>query len=336
MHLHTKTYLYLIILNLYLFNTGCDRNWEPVSAVNQSWLTKYGSVTLVDSYPLYKMNYTADYKFDEYLKTGDFPNLAIINPNYEKFTCTCFSAFGDTSRVLGRNYDWDSKELYYLVFTDPPDGYASVSTVDLGFFNYKQNDVPTSENNKNVIRTLPYFPFDGMNERGLAVGMNALAHAESPYDPAKVTIGELQMIRLILDYAASTSEAISLIQQYNVRMEDPPVHYLVADSSGHSAIIEFVNGSMKVINNTNPWQVTTNFTITGANLQNPPCWRYSTATTTLEQNSGNLNETGALDLLQSVSVSGTRWSTVYNLKEGKFQIVLGRDWHTLNSYTINP
>ena len=42
---------------------------------------------------------------------------------------------------------------------------------------------------------------DGMNEKGVAVGMNAVPNAQSPYDPSKVTIGELHLILLVLDYA---------------------------------------------------------------------------------------------------------------------------------------
>jgi len=165
--------------------------------------------------------------------------------------------------------------------------------------------------------------------------MNAVPYANSPYDGSKVTIGELQLIRLVLDYASSTEEAINLIQQYNIRMEEPPVHYLIADSSGHSAIVEFVNGSMEVMENPEPWQVTTNFVITGLNdPHNAPCWRYRTAHETLYNFSGALTESDATNLLQDVSVSITRWSTVYNLKEMKLQTTMGRDYGNLHQFRI--
>ncbi len=203
------------------------------------------------------------------------------------------------------------------------------------FFGYDHDQSPDFEGNLNIIRTLPYFPFDGMNEKGVAVGMNALSHAQSPYDPSKVTIGELQLIRLVLDNASSTGEAISLIQQYNIRIEDPPIHYLIADLSGHSVIIEFVNGKMEIMDNTNPWQVTTNFIITGLDsYENAPCWRYKTACEALSINNGFLNEEEALSLLQNVSVSATRWSTVFNLKTGKIQIAMGRDFENMHFFTI--
>jgi hypothetical protein len=312
---------------------ACDKETGPVSYVNQ---TPYGTLTLIDNYPLYKIDYSSDYKFEQFLQTGDIPFYTVNTSKNKNYSCTCFSVFGENQRLLARNYDWSVASSYFLVFTDPPNGYASISTVDMYFFEYNHNQSPDSEGNLNTIRTLPYYPFDGMNEKGVAVGMNALNHAESPYDPAKITIGELQLIRLVLDYASSTLEAISLIQQYNIRMENPPIHYLIADSSGHSVTIEFVNGKMEIMENTNPWQVTTNFIITGLdNYENAPCWRYKTACEILDHNNGSLSENDAIDLLQIVSVSATRWSTVFNLKSRQIQLAMGRNFENLYSFSVH-
>jgi choloylglycine hydrolase len=312
----------------------CDKKHEPISPVNQTYETPYGVVTQIDDYPLFTLNYTSDYKFDEYLQTGQIPLYTLNKSKGKNFSCTCFSAFGGEYRLFGRNYDWSESSTYFILFTNPPNGYSSVSTVDLSFFNYNHDEPPSFSDNQSTLRILPYYPFDGMNEMGVAIGMNALDEAQSPNDPSKVTIGELQLIRLVLDYSSSTQEAISLIQQYNIRMEDPPIHYLIADSSGHSAIIEFVNGEMKMINNSNPWQVTTNFVITGlTNPQNAPCWRYRYAYEKLSSNNGILSESEAVNLLQEVSLSITRWSTVFNLKSGQLQIAMGRDYENLHQFT---
>jgi hypothetical protein len=312
--------------------SACDKETGPVSSVNE---TPYGTVIQIDDYPLFKMEYTSDYKFDQFLQTGDIPFYTSNTSNSKNYCCTCFSVFGENNRLLGRNYDWSVASSYFLVFTDPPNGYSSVSTVDTYFFEYDHDRSPDFEGNLNTIRRLPYFPFDGMNEKGVAVGMNALSHAQGPYDPSKVTIGELQLIRLVLDYASSTREAISLIQQYNIRMDDPPIHYLIADSSGHSVIIEFVNGKMEIMENTDPWQVTTNFIITGLDsYESAPCWRYKYACEALDHNNGSLSEVEVIDLLHNVSVSATRWSTIFNLKTGQLQIVMGRDFENRHFYTI--
>lgn len=325
---------YISVLLILLFSSGCNKELAPISVNGQSFEISYGTLTQVDNYPLFTMTYSSDYQFDEFLQNGKFPLVSSYTMDSQKFSCTCFASFGEENSLFGRNYDWPQQSSYLLLFTDPPDAYSSVSMVDLNFLGYDHDKTPNHPDNKRTFLISPYYPFDGMNEKGVVVGMNALAYAHSPYDPNKVTIGELHLIRLVLDYASSTSEAISLIQQYNIRMEEPPIHYLIADSSGQSVIVEFVNGKMEVISNTNPWQVTTNFVITGTDLAHPPCWRYQTAVTTLEQNNGKLSKDGAFNLLQSVSVSGTRWSTVFDLKSITLQIAMGRNYENLHPFSI--
>lgn len=334
MHLRHLFFLVSLVF-IYFFLSSCDEEWDPISSVNQTYETSYGIVNQINDYPLFAMNYSSDYKFDEYLQTGIIPIYASSKSKSKNFSCTCFSAFGENNRLLGRNYDWSEHSTYFILFTNPPNGYSSVSTVDLSFFDYDHEKSPAFSDNQNTIRRLPYCAFDGMNEKGVAVGMNAVPYAQSPYDASKVTIGELQLIRLVLDYASSTQEAITLIKQYNIRMEDPPVHYLIADSSGQSVIIEFVNGRIEIIDNSNPWQVTTNFVITGlSDPQNAPCWRYRTAYKTLSNDSGILSESDVTSLLQEVSVSITRWSTIFNFKSGQLQIAMGRDYENLHHFTI--
>ena len=325
----------IILLCAYMTFWGCTGETDPLSVISPTYKTPYGTVTQIDDYPLFRLDYSSDYKFNEYLETGYIPNYSVVNTTSVKFGCTCFSAFGNYQRLLGRNYDWQTHATYFIVFTNPVDGYASVSTVDLGFFNYNHQDPPVSVQNQEVLRTLPYFPFDGLNEKGVAVGMNALPYAQAPYDNSKVTIGELQLIRLVLDYASSTGHALNLIRQYNIRMEDPPVHYLIADSSGQSAIIEFVNGRMEVFENEQPWQVTTNFIINGlSDHTNAPCWRYKTAYEKLEEAKGNLSLQEVSNLLQDVSVPATRWSNIFNMKAGTITTALGRNYDTLYNFSV--
>ncbi|KAA3656766.1 MAG: linear amide C-N hydrolase [Calditrichaeota bacterium] len=324
-HLHRFSMLLTVLCVFYL--SGCTTEETPTSSTNQTQETSFGVVMQVDDYPLFTLNYTADYHFDSYLQTGSMPVATSFSTAAKNFACTCFSAFGGENRWLGRNYDWPEPSTYFLVFTDPPDGYASVSTVDLTFFAYDHTESPDYPVNQTTLRTLPFFPFDGINEAGVAIGMNAVPEARAPMQPDKVTIGELQLIRLVLDYAASTEEAVALIKQYNIRMEEPPIHYLIADSSGRSVIVEFNGGEMEIIENTAPWQVTTNFVISGLqNWQEAPCWRYTTTYQSLQESEGVLQENTAFYLLQKASVPTTRWSTVFDLKSGHLKLAVGRNF----------
>jgi len=329
------------------------------------------SLKKIDDYPFYTMTYYGDYGFSNYVnpeanhsalikKTILFEkfslwvnNSKITNIQWAKvsskfnskivnrkskigiWACTCFAAMGNNNAaILGRNFDWYN-HIPLLLFTDPPEGFASVSMVDLSYFGFTQSNLPDKAQNKQRLLETPWLPFDGMNEMGVAIGMMAIPHADAPSDPKKKTIGEIEVIRLVLDYAESTEHAVELIKKYNVRMETPPIHYLIADLSGHSAIIEFVNGKMIVMQNTQPWQVSTNFVIHNSGApENVSCWRYNKAYGKLKEANGKLNKNEAMSLLQSVAQSNTIWSMVYRMNDGKIDVTVGSNYNNIHSFEL--
>ena len=132
--------------------------------------------------------------------------------------------------------------------------------VDISYLGFNDEDISWSE--RDELLRAPFLPFDGMNEHGLVVGMMAVSRADGVSDPQKVTLSGLQAIRLMLDYAKNVGQAIAVLQDYNVYFGGGvPLHYLIADAAGNSAVIEFVSGEMIVIRNEEPWQVSTNFII---------------------------------------------------------------------------
>ena len=291
--------------------------------------------------PFYEMHYYGDYGFGEYLKAD--PRAGASSRPHEPemdigWACTCFSSLNpEGEMIFGRNFDWyDHPAL--ILFTSPPGGYASVSMVDISYLGY---DEESSWLDRTALLGAPYMPFDGMNERGLAVGMMAVPHADGGHDPRKVTISSLQAIRLMLDYAGDVDEAISLLQDYNIGFGDgPPLHYLTSDSSGKSAILEFIDGEAKVIRSTETWQVSTNFLISDVNPEGAraPCWRYSKAYQSLEQAKGNISQEEGMDILEDVSQSGdfpTIWSAAYNMTTGEVQVVVGREYSEVYEFILD-
>jgi hypothetical protein len=251
----------------------------------------------------------------------------LSTPGDSAWGCTCFVAYGNPANPqFGRNFDWHDC-IPLLLFTNPPNGYASVSIVDLEYLGYNRANLPDGGGDKTALFEAPWYPFDGMNEKGVTVGMMAVPTAQAPYDPKKISLGELGTIRLILDFASSTDEAIALLGQYNHRVEDPPVHYLIADAGGHSAVIEYVNGTMSVLKNSEPWHVSTNFIITGsAAPATSPCWRYNTAYSELRTCNGVITSEGALGLLSRVSQTSTIWSVVYGMSSGTVLVATQRGY----------
>lgn len=307
---------------------ACSKNGMPLS--NTTNLSVLETLQKVDDYPLYVMEYEADYKFNEYLQTGNWPELSISIPESQAagdWGCTCFSAMGDpNTRIMGRNFDWNDC-IPLVLYTIPSNGYASVSLVDLEYFGFHRGNLPDKSANQEQLLYTPYLPFDGMNEKGVAVGMMAIPNARGPFDGEKVTIGEIEVIRLILDYAASAEEALQLMQSYNIRFTEPPIHYMISDQSGQSIIVEFVNGQMYTRTSTDSIHVSTNFILQGSQAPaHTTCWRYDSAYQSLMQRNGIINHQEGLSILQQVSQPSTIWSNFYNLQSGEVFIVPGRKY----------
>jgi len=297
------------------------------------WRT-LSSLHKVDDHPLYVMTYYGDYDFEKSLLAD-----TQWQPSYLEmacgWACTCFSSFNEEGAPLfGRNFDWHDHPAL-LLFTDPPDGYASVSMVDIAYLGFGRGD-PSWGARRRLLQA-PYMPFDGLNERGLVVGMMAVSEADAPHDPQKVTLDSLQAIRLLLDDAQDVDEAISLLDNYNIAWDGgPPLHYLIADVAGHSAVVEFVDGQMEVLRNEQPWQVATNFVISVAMPEGASsgCWRYNRAYQTLQGTSGSLSPQEAMALLKNVSQSSTIWSIVYGLGSGDVQVVMNREYDQVHTFKL--
>lgn len=295
------------------------------------------SLQQVDDYPLYTMIYQVNY-----------PNLDAagrLQPGTQErvdWACSLFAAFGDPDEMLfGRNFDWDFSPGL-LLFTDPEEGYASVSMVDLYYLGYGYEeaygltDLPL-EDLASLLKA-PYLPFDGMNETGLVVGMAAVPDGGMALDPDKETVDSLMVIRKILDGAATIEEAVAIIRAYNIDWgSGPTLHYLVAEASGRSALIEFSRGEILLLENQQPWQAATNFLVSET-WTDPTthCWRYGVITDQLESRGGRIGASEAMDLLEDVSQESTQWSVVYRISAGEVWIAMGRDFQTVHQFEFEP
>ncbi len=306
-----------------------------VAALSCGPLRTLTSLSQVDEHPLYVMRYYGPYSSELLLRMGlEQTSYEVLQQSTMPDACTCFAGLNpDGESVFGRNFDWyDHPAL--LLFTDPPQGYASVSMVDIHYLGYDDGAIPVT--NRVTLLLAPFIPFDGLNEAGLAVGMMAVPCARDADDPGRPTIDSLRAIRVLLDGAASTDEAINLLRQYNVAFYDPPIHYLISDASGTSAIVEHVDGEMKVMINEEPWHVATNFIVSevlplGADS---PCQRYNGAYRALSEASGNISPEEAMAILESVSGTNTIWSAVYDMSTGEIQVVMDKNYDQIHAFQL--
>lgn len=288
------------------------------------------SLEMMDEYPLYSMHYFGDYATGN---LGDIDFQTNEEDGQQKrsgWACSLFTAFTDSDgKLYGRNFDWEYSPAV-LLYTDPPDGYASVSMVDIAYLGYEGSrgrqllDLPLSELDR--LLDAPSLPFDGMNEFGLAVGMAAVPATQQPHHPELETIDSLMVIRLMLDHAQNVEEALAIFNQFNLDWgSGPPLHYLIADRTGKSILLEYWEGETMVYENQGSWQAATNF-LQSAHPEDLAgnCHRYDTLTKTLGSSKENFTAEDALHLLSDVSQGNTQWSIVYGLSDGEIRVVMGQ------------
>lgn len=99
-------------------------------------------------------------------------------------------------------------------------------------------------------------------------------------------------------------EAIKLLQNYNIYFSaDVNCHYLIADASGKSVIVEYWDGRLQTVAPNKEYQIVSNFVAyNGLNIGEgfTEFERYDKVAQTLEENGGRLDEDQAIKLLTEV------------------------------------
>jgi hypothetical protein len=318
---------------------GYDFTNEEIAILN--------SLEKVDDYPLYTMRYYGSYV--DQISSFEKDNLLLISdPQYPRtsalpheWSCSLFAALGEVNHMLyGRNFDWEYSPAVIL-FANPPDGYASVSMVDIAYLGFEEpmagilTDLPIEE--RQSLLLTPFLPFDGMNEHGLVVGMAAVPPGQMTYEPNKKTIDSLMVIRKILDQASSVDEAVAVIKSYNIDMGGgPPLHYLIAAPTGRSALVEFYKGEIVVIYNENPWHLATNYLLASvAGSTEGECWRFDEISHRLADDEGQIILQQAIELLEDVSQDITQWSIVYGMSTLEINVAMGRQYENVHYFNFD-
>ena len=97
-------------------------------------------------------------------------------------------------------------------------------------------------------------PHDGLNEKGLGVAMNWLvgtAFAQPASNESALYV--MDLARWILGNAATCAEATEGLKKLTVWCKDSSkaaFHVSIHDAEGHSAVIQWIDGEMKVYDNT--------------------------------------------------------------------------------------
>lgn len=296
------------------------------------------------------MDYYVDYHLDEMRQHGmdvkhveescvrtllpDF--VATTTPYLKKFfvpagiktigqhCSTVVMRSSDGHVYFGRNFDYYN-DVFLILRIHDAQGLASIAVIDLKYVNLNRKDLDqTNLLQRFPLLFAPYYLMDGMNRHGLAVSDMAVPEAQPPYDPAKPDLIHSAMMRILLDYARTTDEAVQLVESYNVHFVETPVHLMVADATGKSCVIEFIDGKMRVTPGGNSSQICTNHLVWQKSEEDneAACDRFRTGAAAVRSLGGKISDSDAVDVIRSMSVDGfTMWTSIYDLTDLQAQII---------------
>lgn len=322
-------------------------------------------ITTYSDYNLYSMDVKYDYDIDDVIEYGiedtqsfidavvkeSFPLLP-IHMEAPEFGCSAFSIKDtDDAVLMGRNYDFANNTSSMLVYCTPKNGYKSVAFAALD--NISANDADSSLKTKFACLTAPFVCLDGMNEKGVSIAVLTLDSEPTAQNTDKQNIATSLAIRLVLDKAATTQEAVDLLKQYDmIATSGRDYHFYINDASCDGRVIEYdCESETRELVDTPVRTVTNFFEIYKdkvlPNQKNDIYGhgkdRYDKIEAVFDENNGAYSKDIAWQALQAASqlpkdgdvTSNTQWSIVYDNTNLTAEIVIRRDWDTVTSYDLN-
>lgn len=257
---------------------------------------------------LYEINYTADYKLDQVLKS----NITETNALFQYIAYLLYDtipakspkvAFGagcsafavpDDERIdylMGRNYDFrhfDKTGTSYvptsaiLVHTAPANGKKSISMVDGLNMGFQKGFYTDGNTDLSLMMGLPYAALDGINEDGFAIGVLALNEKQTCQETGLPRISTTVAIRMLLDHASTVKEAVAMLKRYDMDMRGngrSNYHFFMADAIGDYAIVEYtipkgdsIPRVMEVLTGNDTLRCVTNFYISPTMIGTTDGW----------------------------------------------------------------
>ena len=165
--------------------------------------------------------------------------------------CSAFYYNGE-NKILAKNFDWGFGQGYLIknIRGQQKYSYGFRGNNVAGWIS-KFGSITFNQNGKE-------FPYGGINEKGLVVEQLWLGNTEYQENNNK-TISELEWIQYQLDNYEKVDEVIENINSLTIK-PIARIHYFLADKNGVSAVIDFVNGDVKIDRKQDKFQVITNET----------------------------------------------------------------------------
>lgn len=265
------------------------------------------------------VNQLKDYIIDFLTKGYYKPDIKAKKRDFGCSTLTVRTPEGGV--LMGRNFDFTSA-TGVIMHTIPDNGYESITTFNVEFFGFGDDYKPEGFQNQYMALAVLFCALDGINEKGFALAdLVAGDKVETHQRTGKPALTTTTAARYLLNKAASVDEALELLRGIDMNSDIGIAHhYAMADASGRSVVVEYVDNEMVV---TEAPAVANHYIckakhnvglLEGDHRYDQLCQRFDKA-------SGVMTEAELTDAIESVSQPevagkflGTAWTMVMDLK----------------------
>lgn len=247
--------------------------------------------------------------------------IIILNNHISGQSLNCSSFIIKNDNVfLAKNFDW-SLENGLIIFNPKNKLKKSIySESNRNIWISKYSSITFNHLGLNQ-------PLGGMNEKGLVIEELSTWPVEY-YKNSDLSLNEFEWIQYHLDNYSTTNEVLANIEQISIRKFYFQLHYLIVDRYGDKAIVEFIGGKPEikhgesliypVLTNNNYSDLIKYFNLASESRFNKLNVNYSQdrflkIVKLLKKYNDSANYLYSMNLLDSVQVTDTQWSIVYDI-----------------------
>ena len=214
---------------------------------------------------LYYMEYKGDDGFDGLMAKGGFEKAddmvgyiieflskghykPEVETSKEPYGCSALTVkTPDGSVMMGRNFDFPSA-IGVIMHCIPDKGYETITTFNVEFYQFGEEFKPEGFKNQYMCLAGLFVALDGINEKGLAIAdLMAGDSIETHQRTSKPDLTTTAAISYMLKNAANVDEALKLLESIDMHSDIGTAHhYAMADISGRSVVVEYVDNKMVV------------------------------------------------------------------------------------------
>ena len=269
-----KRFIYLVscLSVLVCFLSSCDKGKDVTAANPADYLKNDDQKAMVSTLKdladghIYSVEYSAEYCLDEIMESGGasssvqllgkaIPRLTTVPLGKSgaglDFGCSAFCVRSPEGDVLvGRNFDYRFVSSSNMLVHNVTKGARESICISALPFLDKDVYVAGALSDGKTDLSIPvtasiYCCLDGMNDAGLFIGVLSLRGTGGAvqHDSKKSDIVPTLAIRLALDGCTSVDEAVEVFRSHNFFADgensDSNYHFLIADASGKSVVVEY-------------------------------------------------------------------------------------------------